>query len=178
MSESNHGNSFQSFRDLANTYWQLACTLPNMEISKLKKINDAFPKSVNGALKVGFSICQCGQGGLRLPVSQLGHHHLCPPFSPFNLSLQWEGGGLRCSCIFFFFQSIDIPPCVSSCLSCLRDGQVGWVGVSAEHCDRSMDYDSIAVGVVKAMFYKIAAAFDFSGNSDWVCCVLLTLFVS
>ena len=77
-----------------------------------------------------------------------------------------------------FFQSIDIPPYVSSCLSCLRDGQVGWVGVSAEHCDRSMDYDSIAVGVVKAMFYKIAAAFDFSGNSDWVCCVLLTLFVS
>ena len=68
---------------------------------------------------------------------------------------------------------------VSSCLSCLRDGQVGWVGASAaEHCDQSMDYDSIAVGVVKAMFYKIAAAFDFSGNSDWVCCVLLTLFVS
>ena len=47
--------------------------------------------SVDGALKVGFSICQCGQGSLRLPVSQLGQPGL-PAFESFEFELAIGGG--------------------------------------------------------------------------------------
>ena len=86
-----HRNSFQSFGDSANPY---PPKHGDIKVEKKRLIMPSLKRE--WCFKGCFSICQCGLWThwwrLRRAVSRLGQTPPLPPFSPFNLSLQWGGG--------------------------------------------------------------------------------------